>query len=102
MTTSQQPAAYVIEVSAGPLFGEEVIRSIEVAASHDAPDLTAIDLIEGFRTYYGNREEVTWDGDEVDALGILAGLAPNGISYRIQIKPPLPVEVSPPTQPTLF
>lgn len=92
--------AYVIEVRAGPLFGEEVIRSIEIS-SLGLPENDAADMIESYRDYYANRNEVVWDGEEVNAEGVLRGLG-EGLSYEIRITPPLPVEVSPPTQPTLW
>lgn len=92
--------AYTIEVRSGPLFGEEVVRSIEVPASPIA-ETNAIDLIESYREYYANRNEVVWDGEEVNDMGVLNGLAPGGVVYRLVITPPLPVEAEPPTQPTL-
>jgi hypothetical protein len=95
------PIAYRIEVRSGPLFGEEEIRSIEVPASEGMPEMKAIEMVESFRSYYENREEVTWDGEEVDGNGVLSGLAPEGISYRIVVTPPIPTEVEP-TQPTLW
>jgi hypothetical protein len=98
---TEQPA-YVIEVRAGPLFGEEVIRTIDVSSDTATPDLNAIDMIESYRSYYESRDDVVWEGREINAEGFLAGLSSEGISYRIVCTPPLPVEVSPPTQPTLW
>jgi hypothetical protein len=93
---------YVIEARCGPVFGEEVIRSIEVPFSEAQADLTVLELVESYRDYYASRNGVVWEGREIDAQGVLAGLAPDGISYRIVVTPPLPVEADAPTQPTLW
>jgi hypothetical protein len=99
--TDTQPE-YVIEARSGPLFGEEVIRSIEVPFSDPEAELHVCEMFESYREYYESRNDVVWEGREMRADGTLSGLAPDGVSYRITVTPPLPVEADAPTQPTLW
>jgi hypothetical protein len=99
---TDQPTSYHVEVRAGPLFGEEELRSIDVPLDDVQAELHVIELFESYRDYYASRNNVTWEGYEMRPDGTLAGLAPDGVSYRIVITPPLPVDTDPPTQPTLW
>jgi hypothetical protein len=94
MTQSELPLEwpeydhYTVEIRSGPLFEEKPLRT----HTADSPE-DALNLIEGLRDTYGERMDVTWDGEEVDGNGILRGLAPEGVVFVISVVPPLSVEI---------
>ena len=49
----------------------------------------AVGVIEGWRETYASHDNVSWQDDEVDARGLLYGLAPKGVVYCISCVPPL-------------
>lgn len=79
---------YTIEIRKGPLHGEELIRS------HEAKDTdAALNLIDGIRETYMQREGVAWTAEEVNPEGKLYGMA-QGTVYIISVTPPLTVALS--------
>lgn len=80
---------YTVEIRRGPLFDEQAIRTHRAESRDDA-----LNLIEGMRDTYGQRENVTWQAEEVDGVGKLYGLAPGGEVYVISVIPPLTTELS--------
>jgi hypothetical protein len=80
---------YQVEIRAGQLFDEQVLRSHSAGSVDDA-----LNLLDGIRDAYAQRDEVTWDGEEVDAGGKLRGLDPSGRVYLLSVTPPLTVALS--------
>ena len=82
----EAPDHYHIEVRSGPLLGEETVRSMEAKTPEDA-----VLAIESLRETYAQRDNVTWEGEEVNALGTLVGMDDDRHVWQIQVQPPLPV-----------
>lgn len=79
-----QPTVYEVTIACGPVHEEEVVRRHSVKTPDDA-----LVIIESLRDTYGARENVTWNGEEVNPEGRLYGLAPKGVVYVIAVTPPL-------------
>lgn len=80
---------YTVELRRG------VVGEMTVMRHHRATSVTlALNLIDGLREAAHLRDNVTWQGDEVDAGGNLYGLAPGGIVYQISCVPPLTTELA--------
>ena len=79
---------YTVAIAAGPMHEEKVLRTHDVTTVDDA-----LGLIEGFRDTYNQRNNVTWQDDEVNAEGKLYGLAPGGDVYVISCTPPLTTDL---------
>jgi len=79
-----EPETYEVTISCGPVHEEEVVRRHTVRT----PD-AALAIIESLRDTYGARDNVTWNGEEINPEGRLYGLAPKGLVYMIAVKPPL-------------
>lgn len=78
---------YTVEVRSGPTHQETTLRTFEATSVEEAED-----VIEAQREYYAQRDEVQWEGDEVDAQGRLYGLKsqPGGAqAWLITVVPPL-------------
>lgn len=68
--------------------------AVEVVRSTKATDVDgAIGLIDGFRELAAGRDDVTWDGDNVDERGVLFGLDAKGVTWQITCVPPLSQEL---------
>src|SRR4051812_37254310 len=80
---------YTIKLSKGLVGDLTLVRSHTAVTVDDA-----MTLIEGLRDSAANRDNVTWQSDEVDARGILYGLAPGGAVFEISVFPPLGVTLS--------
>ena len=81
---------YKVELDRANADGE-----FDVLRTHSAKNVdSALTLIEGLRDSTAGRDGVTWQFQEVNASGILYGLAPGGVIWRIQVTPPLTVELS--------
>jgi hypothetical protein len=95
MTQSELPLEwpdydhYTIEIRKGPQHSEEVLREHTAKSVEEAEN-----LIEALRDTYYNRNDVTWQNEEVDVHGKLYGLAPGGDTYVISVVPPLGVELT--------
>ena len=71
------------------------VGDMEVVRTHTAHDVdSAINLIEGLRDSAANRDDVTWQNEEVDERGLLFGLAPKGLVFEISVVPPLNTPLS--------
>ena len=81
--------SYKIELRKGAVHDLEVIRAHEVTDVIDAES-----MIEGIRDTVQGRDDVTWNGEEVDEHGYLYGLAPGGVVFQIHVTPPLNVALS--------
>jgi hypothetical protein len=81
---------YTIELRKGPN-GDPT----EIVRTHTATNVTDAEaLIEGLRDSAFQREEVTWQSEEVNAEGNLYGLAPHGVVYQIAVRPALNVALA--------
>lgn len=74
---------YTIEVRKGAVGEMQTLRTMSAKSVEDAQN-----LIEGFRDSCLQREDVTWQADEVDAHGNLYGLV-SGVVWQISVVPPL-------------
>jgi hypothetical protein len=83
---------YHIEIRKGDLHQERPLRH------HDVRDVdAAVSLIEGLRDTYAQRENVTWQSEEVNEDGRLYGLAPGPEAaevWMISVEPPLSTPLS--------
>ena len=79
---------YVVEIRHGPLFEESPLRTHRALTVEDA-----VNLIEGLRTTYGSRAEITWQAEEVNDEGKLYGLASDQTVYMISVIPPLTTQL---------
>lgn len=81
---------FTVTLYKGPLGGQEIVRQF------DTPSVeAALSMVESLRDNAEVRDNVTWDGTEVDQRGILHGLAPGADSatpYEITVVPPFPSE----------
>jgi hypothetical protein len=67
----------------------------QVVREHTATDTTAAEsLIEALRDSALQRDDVSWQAEEVNPEGNMFGLAPGGVVYVIQVTPPLSVNLS--------
>jgi hypothetical protein len=80
---------YTVALAKGAV-GEMVILRKHTARDVDS----AINFIESLRDNAANRDNVTWQHDEVDAAGTMFGLAPGGVVFEISVVPPLTTELS--------
>ena len=55
---------------------------------------SAINFVESLRDNAANRDNVQWQHEEVDAQGVMFGLAPGGVVYEISVVPPLSTPLS--------
>ena len=79
---------YTVTLAKGAVGEMEPIRK------HTARDAdAAINFVESLRDNAANRDNVTWQHDEVDAAGTMFGLAPGGVVYEISVVPPLGTEL---------
>ena len=51
-----------------------------------------LNFIDALRDSAAQRDNVTWDGEEVDAAGRLYGMSPGGTVWLVVVTPPLEVE----------
>lgn len=79
---------YHVVISKGPTFGETTLRQHKAETVEDA-----IGLINGLRDTYRQRDNITWQSEEVNDEGKLYGLAQGGDVYLIQVTPPLSVDL---------
>ena len=80
---------YTVTLAKGAVGDMEAIRT------HTARDVDgAINFIESLRDNAANRDKVTWQNEEVDAAGVMFGLAPHGVVFEISVVPPLTTELS--------
>jgi len=71
------------------------VGDMQVVRTHSARDTdSAINFVESLRDNAANRDNVQWQHDEVDAQGVMFGLAPHGVVYEISVVPPLSTELS--------
>lgn len=78
---------YTIEIARQRAGGE-----VETLRTHSATSvLDAEVMVDSLRETYHAREDVSWDGDEVDKYGKLYGTTPTGTVYEISVAPPLRV-----------
>lgn len=81
--------SYTVEIRKGPLHAEETVRTHKATTVREAED-----IIEALRDNFNNREDVTWQEEEVDVHGKLYGLAPGGEVWVISVVPPLGVDLT--------
>jgi hypothetical protein len=74
---------YTIKLSKGSIGEMEIVRTHTAKTVDDA-----ITFVESLRDMFANRDDVQWQGDEVDERGLLFGLA-RGVVYEISVVPPL-------------
>lgn len=74
---------YTVELRRGEIGDMKVVRSNTAKTVEGAAN-----LIEGFRDSSLQRDNVTWQHDEVDEGGNLYGMS-GGIVYQISVVPPL-------------
>jgi hypothetical protein len=80
---------YTVELRKG------VVGDMQVVRHHMVPTVdAALNIIDGFVVSTRQRDDVTWQSDEVDAGGNLFGLAPHGVVYQISCVPPLSTELN--------
>jgi hypothetical protein len=71
------------------------VGDLEVVRTHSAKDVDgAINFVESLRDNAANRDNVQWQHPEVDAQGVMFGLAPGGVVYEISVVPPLSTPLS--------
>jgi hypothetical protein len=80
---------YTIELRKGAVGAMEVMRSNTAKSVDDAEH-----LIDAFRENAIQREGVTWQGDEVDNMGSLYGMAYSTV-WQISCVPPLTEPLTP-------
>ena len=80
---------YTVKLAKGAVGNMEVVRT-HTATSTDG----ASNLIDSLRDAALARDNVTWQQEEVDARGLMFGLAPGGIVYEISVVPPLSTPLS--------
>lgn len=72
-----------------PHYTIEVYRDEERVRTHVAQNVPdALNLIDGLRESYKQRNHVTWNGDEVDNTGRLQG-HDEGDVWTLKVTPPL-------------
>jgi hypothetical protein len=68
----------------------EVYRDTERVRSHTAANtVDALSLLDGLRESYRQRNNVTWDSDEVDESGRLPGVGYDLVPWQLKVTPPL-------------
>jgi hypothetical protein len=80
---------YTITIAKGAIGDMEVVRTHKAKTSDQA-----VDLVEGLRDTFGNRENVQWQHPEVDEQGVMYGLAPGGVVFEISVVPTLNTPLS--------
>ena len=75
---------YTVTISKGDVADMDTIRTFQAK-----DDSGALDLIEGLRDTFANRDKVTWQVREMPENGIMYGLAPGGVVYEILVVPPI-------------
>jgi len=73
---------YTITVSRGAVDEMETVRSFDAKT-----DEGALDLIDGLRDTYANRDHVIWQVQEMPETGAMYGLAPQGVVWEILVVP---------------
>ena len=74
---------FTIKLSKGDLGALETVRTHTARNEEDA-----LNFVDSMRDYAQGRDNVTWQGEEPDAGGLLYGLAPGGVVYEISVVPP--------------
>jgi hypothetical protein len=80
---------YTVTLSKGAVGAMEAVRT---HTAHTVDE--AVNLIDGLRDSVASRDNVTWQGTEVDERGLLFGLAPGGTVFEIAVLPPLSTVLS--------
>jgi len=75
---------YVVTISKGAIGDMEVVRTHQAKTEEEA-----LNLVDGLRDSFGNRDNVTWREQEMTATGTMYGLAPGGVVYEIAVTPTL-------------
>lgn len=82
------PEKYTIEIWYAP----DLTSTSELLRTHTSTTADGAEvMVESLRDSYGQRESVTWEGEEVDEEGLLYGRSAAGERYMILVTPPLKV-----------
>ena len=79
---------YTVTLAKGAVGDMEPVRTHTAKTVDDA-----INFVESLRDITANRDGVTWQHEEVDAQGVMFGLAPGGVVWEISVVPPLSTEL---------
>ena len=79
---------YTVELRKGAVGDMQTLRTHQAKSTEDAAN-----LIEGLRDSCLQRDNVTWQNDEVDGQGNLYGMAGSTV-FQISVVPPLSVSLS--------